>query len=37
MAAIARTLMVPSRLVLLDEPLEGLAPAIWHEVMEPLV
>jgi len=37
MVAIARALMVPSRLVLLDEPFEGLAPAIVHEVMEALV
>jgi branched-chain amino acid transport system ATP-binding protein len=37
MAAIARALMVPSRLVLLDEPFEGLAPAIVKEVMDALV
>ena len=36
MVAIARALMVPSRLVLLDEPFEGLAPAIVKEVMEAL-
>ncbi|MGH7103759.1 MAG: ATP-binding cassette domain-containing protein [Acetobacteraceae bacterium] len=37
MVAIARALIVPSRLVLLDEPFEGLAPAIVKEVMEALV
>ncbi|MBV9861966.1 MAG: ATP-binding cassette domain-containing protein [Alphaproteobacteria bacterium] len=37
MAAIARALMVPSRLVLLDEPFEGLAPVIVKEVMDALV
>ncbi len=37
MAAIARALMVPSRLILLDEPFEGLAPAIVKEVMDALV
>ena len=37
MAAIARALTVPSRLVLLDEPFEGLAPAIVKEVMDALV
>jgi len=34
MVAIARALMVPSRLILLDEPFEGLAPAVVHEVKE---
>ncbi|MFG1348013.1 branched-chain amino acid ABC transporter ATP-binding protein/permease [Xanthobacter autotrophicus DSM 431] len=34
MVAIARALMVPSRLILLDEPYEGLAPAVVHEVKE---
>ena len=34
MVAIARALMVPSRIVLLDEPFEGLAPAVVKEVME---
>jgi len=34
MVAIARALMVPSRLILLDEPFEGLAPAVVHEVRE---
>ncbi len=37
MVAIARALMVPAKLVLLDEPFEGLAPAIVHEVMGALV
>ena len=37
MAAIARSLMVPSRLILLDEPFEGLAPAIVKEVMSALL
>jgi len=33
MVAIARPLMAPARLVLLDEPFEGLAPAVVDEVM----
>ena len=33
MLAIARALMAPTRLVLLDEPFEGLAPAVVAEVM----
>jgi branched-chain amino acid transport system ATP-binding protein len=37
MVAIARALMVPTKLVLLDEPFEGLAPAIVHEVMAALM
>ena len=37
MLAIARALMVPSRLILLDEPFEGLAPAVVQEVMDALV
>ncbi len=37
MVAIARALMVPARLILLDEPFEGLAPAIVQEVMQALV
>jgi ABC-type branched-subunit amino acid transport system ATPase component/ABC-type branched-subunit amino acid transport system permease subunit len=37
MVAIARALVVPSRLILLDEPFEGLAPAIVKEVMDALV
>ncbi|MBV9565142.1 MAG: ATP-binding cassette domain-containing protein [Bradyrhizobium sp.] len=36
MVAIARALMVPSRLILLDEPFEGLAPAVVNEVMAAL-
>ncbi|MDA3921175.1 MAG: branched-chain amino acid ABC transporter ATP-binding protein/permease [Salinisphaera sp.] len=34
MLAIARALMAPTRLLLLDEPFEGLAPAIVAEVVE---
>ncbi len=37
MVAIARSLMVPSKLILLDEPFEGLAPAVVKEVMEALL
>jgi branched-chain amino acid transport system ATP-binding protein len=37
MLAIARALVVPSRLILLDEPFEGLAPAVVQEVMDALV
>ena len=37
MVAIARALVVPSRLILLDEPFEGLAPTIVKEVMEALI
>lgn len=37
MVAIARALVVPSKLILLDEPFEGLAPAVVNEVMEALV
>ncbi|MGI4815004.1 MAG: branched-chain amino acid ABC transporter ATP-binding protein/permease [Janthinobacterium lividum] len=37
MVAIARALMAPSRVILLDEPFEGLAPAIVHEVMAAIV
>lgn len=37
MVAIARALMVPAKLVLLDEPFEGLAPAVVKEVMDALV
>ena len=36
MLAIARALMVPAKLILLDEPFEGLAPAIVQEVMAAL-
>jgi len=34
MVAIARALMAPAELILLDEPFEGLAPAIVNEVMQ---
>jgi branched-chain amino acid transport system ATP-binding protein len=34
MVAISRALMVPSRLILLDEPFEGLAPSVVREVRE---
>jgi ABC-type branched-subunit amino acid transport system ATPase component len=37
MLAIARALVVPSRLILLDEPFEGLAPSVVQEVMDALV
>ena len=37
MVAVARALMVPSRVILLDEPFEGLAPAVVKEVMEAVV
>lgn len=37
MVAIARALMVPSKMILLDEPFEGLAPAIVKEVMDAVV
>ncbi|WP_332694462.1 branched-chain amino acid ABC transporter ATP-binding protein/permease [Bosea sp. (in: a-proteobacteria)] len=37
MVAIARALVVPSKLILLDEPFEGLAPAVVEEVMAALV
>jgi branched-chain amino acid transport system ATP-binding protein len=37
MVAIARALVMPSKLILLDEPLEGLAPAIVKEVVDALV
>ena len=37
MVAIARSLVVPSKLILLDEPFEGLAPAVVSEVMEALL
>ena len=36
MLAIARAMMVPAKLILLDEPFEGLAPAIVKEVTEAL-
>jgi branched-chain amino acid transport system ATP-binding protein len=37
MVAIARALMVPAKLILLDEPFEGLAPSIVQEVTEALL
>lgn len=37
MLAIARALVVPAELILLDEPFEGLAPAVITEVMDALV
>jgi ABC-type branched-subunit amino acid transport system ATPase component/ABC-type branched-subunit amino acid transport system permease subunit len=37
MVAIARALMAPTKLILLDEPFEGLAPAIVQEVMVALL
>ncbi|WP_297369278.1 branched-chain amino acid ABC transporter ATP-binding protein/permease [Acidocella sp.] len=37
MVAVARALMVPSRVILLDEPFEGLAPAIVKDIMEAVV
>lgn len=37
MVAIARSLMVPSKVILLDEPFEGLAPAVVKEVMDALL
>lgn len=37
MVAVARALMVPCRIILLDEPFEGLAPAVVKEVMEAVV
>ena len=37
MVAIARALVAPSKLILLDEPFEGLAPAVVNEVMAALL
>ncbi len=37
MVAIARALMVPSRIILLDEPFEGLAPVVVKEVVEAIL
>jgi branched-chain amino acid transport system ATP-binding protein len=37
MVAIARALMVPSKVILLDEPFEGLAPSVVQEVMDAVV
>jgi len=37
MVAIARSLLAPTSLILLDEPFEGLAPAVVNEVMSALL
>lgn len=37
MVAVARALMVPSKVILLDEPFEGLAPAVVQDIMEAVV
>jgi ABC-type branched-subunit amino acid transport system ATPase component len=37
MVAIARVLMAPSRLILLDEPFEGLAPAVVDDIMAAII
>jgi ABC-type branched-subunit amino acid transport system ATPase component len=37
MLAIARALMAPADLILLDEPFEGLAPAIVNEVLDAVI
>jgi branched-chain amino acid transport system ATP-binding protein len=37
MVAIARALVVPSRVILLDEPFEGLAPAIVEDIMTAII
>lgn len=37
MVAISRVLMAPSRLILLDEPFEGLAPAVVDDIMAAIV
>ena len=37
MVAVARALMAPARLILLDEPFEGLAPAIVKDIMEAVI
>jgi branched-chain amino acid transport system ATP-binding protein len=37
MVAIARALVVPSRVILLDEPFEGLAPAIVDDIMTAII
>jgi branched-chain amino acid transport system ATP-binding protein len=37
MVAIARALVAPSRLILLDEPFEGLAPAVVNDIMSTIL
>lgn len=37
MVAVARALMVPSKVILLDEPFEGLAPAVVQDIMAAVV
>jgi branched-chain amino acid transport system ATP-binding protein len=37
MVAVARVLMAPSRLILLDEPFEGLAPAVVDDIMAAII
>ncbi len=37
MVAIARALMIPSRIILLDEPFEGLAPVVVAEVVDAII
>jgi branched-chain amino acid transport system ATP-binding protein len=37
MVAIARALMVPSKIILLDEPFEGLAPAVVKDIMAAVI
>ena len=37
MVAIARVLMAPTRLILLDEPFEGLAPAVVDDIMAAII
>jgi ABC-type branched-subunit amino acid transport system ATPase component len=37
MVAIARALMIPSRVILLDEPFEGLAPAVVDDIMSAIL
>lgn len=37
MVAVARALMVPSKVILLDEPFEGLAPAVVQDIMDAVV
>ncbi|MGH2341261.1 ATP-binding cassette domain-containing protein [Segnochrobactraceae bacterium EtOH-i3] len=37
MVAVARALMVPSKVILLDEPFEGLAPAVVQDIMAAIV